>query len=70
LWDENSSSLTWEQKLAKKYYEKLFREYCICDLSRYKENKVSVKEQERKQKRKKNISVGCRNNCYTQTLKS
>jgi hypothetical protein len=26
--------------LAKKYYEKLFREYCISDLSRYKENKV------------------------------
>ncbi len=41
LWDENISNLTWEQKLAKKYYEKLFREYCICDLSRYKENKVS-----------------------------
>jgi protein FRA10AC1 len=57
LWDENSSSLTWEQKLAKKYYEKLFREYCICDLSRYKENKVSVKEQERKQKRKKTFQL-------------
>jgi len=57
LWDENSSSLTWEQKLAKKYYEKLFREYCICDLSRYKENKVSVKKQERKQKRKKTIKL-------------
>jgi protein FRA10AC1 len=57
LWDENSSSLTWEQKLAKKYYEKLFREYCICDLSRYKENKVSVKKQERKQKRKKTFQL-------------
>ena len=26
--------------MAKKYYDKLFKEYCITDLSRYKENKV------------------------------
>jgi len=31
-----------EQELAKKYYDKLFKEYCIADLSRYKENKVSL----------------------------
>ena len=29
-----------ETKLAKKYYDKLFKEYCIADLSKYKENKV------------------------------
>lgn len=29
-----------EKELAKKYYDKLFKEYCIADLSRYKENKV------------------------------
>lgn len=29
-----------EKKLAKKYYDKLFKEYCLGDLSRYKENKV------------------------------
>ena len=29
-----------EKRLAKKYYDKLFKEYCITDLSRYKENKV------------------------------
>ena len=28
--------------LAKKYYDKLFKEYCITDLSRYKENKVDI----------------------------
>jgi len=28
------------RRLAKKYYDKLFKEYCIADLSRYKENKV------------------------------
>ena len=45
LWDDdvNDAELTWEQKLAKKYYEKLFHEYCICDLSRYKENKVAMR---------------------------
>merc|ERR1712110_267818 len=44
LWDDTETNdLTWEQKLAKKYYEKLFKEYCVCDLSRYKENKVAMR---------------------------
>ena len=44
LWDdETDSDLTWEQKLAKKYFQKLFKEYCITDLSRYKENKVAMR---------------------------
>lgn len=34
------SSSSREKELAKKYYDKLFKEYCIADLSRYKENKV------------------------------
>lgn len=38
----SSSSLSWGQRLAKKYYERLYREYCICDLTRYKENKVGL----------------------------
>ncbi|KAK2559479.1 Protein FRA10AC1 [Acropora cervicornis] len=33
---------TMEKHLAKKYYEKLFREYCISDLRYYKENKGSL----------------------------
>ena len=28
------------EQLARRYWQKLFKEYCICDLSRYKENKV------------------------------
>lgn len=43
LWEEDDVADTWEKQLAKKYYDKLFKEYCICDLSRYKENKVSWK---------------------------
>jgi len=46
LWDGvDTEQLTWEQRLAKKYYEKLFHEYCICDLSRYKENKIAMRWQ-------------------------
>lgn len=41
LWDgtENTSD-SWELQFARKYYDKLFKEYCIGDLSLYKENKV------------------------------
>ncbi|XP_059387749.1 protein FRA10AC1 [Carassius carassius] len=44
LWrDEDEEDMTWEKELAKKYYDKLFKEYCIADLSRYKENKFGFR---------------------------
>ena len=43
LWDEKDKAVTWEQKLAKSYYDRLFKEYAICDLSRYKENKIALR---------------------------
>ncbi len=46
LWEDRGDEeeeLTWGQRLAKKYCQKLFKEYCICDLSRYKENKVAMR---------------------------
>ncbi|XP_046888275.1 protein FRA10AC1 isoform X2 [Hypomesus transpacificus] len=44
LWrDDDEEDMTWEKKLAKKYYDKLFKEYCIADLSRYKENKFGFR---------------------------
>ena len=46
IWSEEdltSSTLTWGQRVAKKYYEKLFKEYCIIDLSRYAENKFGMR---------------------------
>ena len=44
LWkEEDNHDETWEKTLAKKYYDKLFKEYCITDLSRYKENKVAMR---------------------------
>lgn len=39
LWD-SSIPVTWEEQLAKRYYDKLFKEYTICDLKFYKHNKV------------------------------
>ncbi|XP_023235224.1 protein FRA10AC1 homolog [Centruroides sculpturatus] len=43
LWDPDDSADSWDRKLAKKYYDKLFKEYCIADLSRYKENKIALR---------------------------
>ncbi|XP_076008409.1 protein FRA10AC1 [Genypterus blacodes] len=44
LWrDEDEDDMTWEKELAKKYYDKLFKEYCIADLSRYKDNKFGFR---------------------------
>ncbi|XP_004524827.1 protein FRA10AC1 homolog [Ceratitis capitata] len=45
LWDENgiSDDCSWEERLARRYYCKLFKEYCIADLTRYKENKVALR---------------------------
>ncbi|XP_055381059.1 protein FRA10AC1 [Condylostylus longicornis] len=45
IWDENLSEteLTWRKQLAKKYYDKLFKEYCVCDLTKYKENKIALR---------------------------
>ncbi|XP_072749380.1 protein FRA10AC1 homolog [Anoplolepis gracilipes] len=44
LWDqEKDIPDTWGAKLAKKYYDKLFKEYCICNLTYYKFNKVALR---------------------------
>lgn len=46
LWDEDDAdieTLSWEQRLALRYYRKLFKEYCIADLTRYKENKIALR---------------------------
>ncbi|NWS51789.1 F10C1 protein, partial [Chunga burmeisteri] len=44
LWNEDDETdMNWEKRLAKKYYDKLFKEYCIADLSRYKENKFGFR---------------------------
>ncbi|XP_002981847.2 protein FRA10AC1 [Selaginella moellendorffii] len=41
--EEDDSERSWEQRLAKRYYDKLFKEYCLADMSRYKESKVGLR---------------------------
>jgi len=43
LWKESEVEESWEVQLAKRYYDKLFKEYCIIDLSRYKENQFGMR---------------------------
>lgn len=45
LWDESDDEEppTWEKQLAKRYYDKLFKEYCICDLTYYEVNKIAMR---------------------------
>lgn len=43
LWNDHHNEDSWEIRLAKRYYDKLFKEYCIADLTRYKENKIALR---------------------------
>merc|ERR1719348_1883265 len=43
LWRESEVEQSWEVQLAKRYYDKLFKEYVIIDLSRYKENQFGMR---------------------------
>ncbi|KAG0740787.1 hypothetical protein G6F61_010738 [Rhizopus arrhizus] len=39
----NEEAETWEQRVAKKYYDTLFKEYAICELKYYKEGKIALR---------------------------
>ncbi|XP_065626804.1 uncharacterized protein LOC112038771 isoform X5 [Quercus suber] len=39
--EEDDMDPSWEQRLVKRYYDKLFKEYCIADMSQYKTGKGS-----------------------------
>jgi len=43
LWTEGEEEQSWEVQLAKRYHDKLFKEYVIIDLSRYKENQFGMR---------------------------
>ncbi|CAO3655917.1 unnamed protein product [Mucor hiemalis] len=40
---ESEENASWEQRVAKKYYDKLFKEYAICELKYYKEGKIALR---------------------------
>ncbi|KAI8826663.1 folate-sensitive fragile site protein Fra10Ac1-domain-containing protein [Fimicolochytrium jonesii] len=41
--EDESSETTWEARVAKKYYDKLFKEYCVANLSRYKTSQIALR---------------------------
>ncbi|CAK9140383.1 unnamed protein product [Ilex paraguariensis] len=41
--EEDDMNLSWEQRLVKRYYDKLFKEYCIADMSQYKSGRVGLR---------------------------
>ena len=40
---ESDAQLEWERRLAKRYHDKLFKEYCLAELKFYKENKIAMR---------------------------
>ncbi|KAK1648187.1 hypothetical protein QYE76_065992 [Lolium multiflorum] len=43
LSDEDDVDSTWGKRLVKRYYDKLFKEYCIADMSQYKKGKIGLR---------------------------
>lgn len=41
--EDDEDSLTWEQKVAKRYYDRLYKEYALCDLKYYKEGRIALR---------------------------
>ncbi|XP_010695220.2 uncharacterized protein LOC104907891 [Beta vulgaris subsp. vulgaris] len=41
--EEDDMDPSWEQRLVKRYYDKLFKEYCIADMSKYKSGKIGLR---------------------------
>ncbi|KAJ7755464.1 folate-sensitive fragile site protein Fra10Ac1-domain-containing protein [Mycena metata] len=41
--DNKGQPLSWDEQLASKYYDSLFREYAVCDLKHYKSGNFSLR---------------------------
>ncbi|KAK4722459.1 hypothetical protein R3W88_012692 [Solanum pinnatisectum] len=41
--EEDDMNPSWEQRLVKRYYDKLFKEYCIADMTHYKNGKIGLR---------------------------
>lgn len=41
--EEDDMDPSWEQRLVKRYYDKLFKEYCIADMTHYKSGKIGLR---------------------------
>ncbi|EDQ93138.1 uncharacterized protein MONBRDRAFT_13819 [Monosiga brevicollis MX1] len=44
IWEPQDRALqTWQANLAKRYHDKLFKEYCLADMSRYREGLLGLR---------------------------
>ncbi|VDM31652.1 unnamed protein product [Hydatigera taeniaeformis] len=43
VWEDRDNPDTWEERLAKHYWDRLYKEYAIADFSRYKEKKLGLR---------------------------
>ena len=41
--DEDERSLSWEERVSKKYYDQLFKEYCLCDMTGFKQGRIAMR---------------------------
>ncbi|XP_031487464.1 uncharacterized protein LOC116255695 isoform X2 [Nymphaea colorata] len=41
--EEDEENLSWEQRLVKRYHDKLFKEFCIADMSEYRRGKIGLR---------------------------
>ncbi|CAH9085569.1 unnamed protein product [Cuscuta epithymum] len=41
--EEDDMNHSWEQRLVRRYYDKLFKEYCIADMTHYKNGKIGLR---------------------------
>ncbi|XP_009775584.1 uncharacterized protein [Nicotiana sylvestris] len=41
--EEDDMNPSWEQRLVKRYYDKLFKEYCLADMTHYKSGKIGLR---------------------------
>ncbi|KAG0316353.1 hypothetical protein BG000_004883, partial [Podila horticola] len=41
--EEEDKDLSWEKRIAKKYYDKLFKEYALVELKYYREGKIAMR---------------------------
>eukprot|EP00833_Pecoramyces_ruminatium_P016773 jgi/Orpsp1_1/1190805/evm.model.d7180000081316.1 len=41
--EKDNDDSTWEKRIAKKYYDKLYKEYCLANLVYYKEGKIALR---------------------------
>jgi protein FRA10AC1 len=72
IWSEDQELVSWGQRIAKKYYDQLFKEYCISDMSRFKENKFGMRWRTEQEviEGKGQFSCGAKHCSQTESLKS